>query len=1276
MPPQNANTPSILPSEAGDRYGTGDQHVVRLGGGDLHVIPVIFVPGVMGTRLKNTDGEKVWDPDDLSFMLFEYGLWTIDPAAKKEKVVGGAEYDPDFLLPDDDDLLHNSAAALDMPAVAAAGDVVQRGDELSSIFIDLGVMQFVFDALKEMDVIDKNASPEEVDDWKGWTDLEAFLAKREQAEVLFHKAGATFLKGLFPEGAPSGDPVGKLAEVIERGWGSLYWGGYGPFIRAFQERVKVAVRAGVEQRAQGLPEDEINRLAGRLQFPIYGFGYNWTNSCRTSGEKLATYIDDVIARYQDLSKITCEEVILVTHSMGGLVARSACKIHGAEEKVGGVIHGVQPTLGSAAMHWRAKCGFRRASALQLVEESDLQPEALGTVLDGGDEAPAWFGADALADAEGAPKGAAALLANVKGVVSSGVLGSDGREVTALAGNLPGLLELAPTHQYRTNAGETAWLKVVDETGKAADREVELPEADSYDEVHAAKLDEQDFWPMVKPALLVPEHPDDTAAIEAAWERYKEMVDQARAFHEDIEDYAHPRTFNFYGGGDPVRRMGSVLGFPGESEELLFDTSTADTVVYRIRPFTWEDLGGNELEDTINRALEGDLDPEATLESFKSSVGTPEQMAQDASQLVTGQLTGTGQGQAQGGNEALAAGQQALGSGKEALEAAKGAYQTAQSGFQEVLKATQEAVQAAQQVVQASQATIEATQAALETCVEAVERLADTIDNAEAVLEDILETVEGHLEQAVKEEMRRAYAEALERAREAVGAARKVLSDAIAAAGRAAQEATQAARAALKAGKKAFSAGEKALQDALATGQNAAEKIEDAAREALEAAEAALEAGREALQATRDVLDQVREGLREVLRTALQVASHATEALDAIEEVLHDERQRPGGDAPLAELLRAIEEVLLAIETARATVEAGRAAVDDVLTAVQKAEEALQDVAKPVKDAFAAAEKTMADILAASEQAMERVVESSKQRLQEARDALAKGKQQMTEHANQAIADAREALESGWGNLGTAVEDGLASLTSDLEDRPEDAIERVRSMLERAVRDALMEYHQAVMDTLTAIVDAVAEAQAAAEDTVAAGENALAAAQRVADIGADALNDLLHASEEAGSKAGQALGDAGQAAQAASQVRPEQLGVDDLGADVQATGTSPASLPAYPEKYQDGRVHPRYKRGGFEAYFATDDGTVLKAVLEDPTGVGDSTVPLHSGQALAGQEKLPEEYALDYDPEQAESLFAPLMHEPAYKSTQAQTFTIERVVHLFAAKALTQLVEEG
>ena len=36
---------------------------------EREVIPIIFVPGIMGSRLRNQKGDKVWDPDDAGFMI-------------------------------------------------------------------------------------------------------------------------------------------------------------------------------------------------------------------------------------------------------------------------------------------------------------------------------------------------------------------------------------------------------------------------------------------------------------------------------------------------------------------------------------------------------------------------------------------------------------------------------------------------------------------------------------------------------------------------------------------------------------------------------------------------------------------------------------------------------------------------------------------------------------------------------------------------------------------------------------------------------------------------------------------------------------------------------------------------------------------------------------------------------------------------------------------------------------------------------------------------------
>ncbi len=69
-----------------------------------------------------------------------------------------------------------------------------------------------------------------------------------------------------------------------------------------------------------------------FEFPVHVFGYNWTASNGLAGQKLAAEIDRVIQLYRDMGRY-CDYVILVTHSMGGLVARNACMQEGIKDKV-------------------------------------------------------------------------------------------------------------------------------------------------------------------------------------------------------------------------------------------------------------------------------------------------------------------------------------------------------------------------------------------------------------------------------------------------------------------------------------------------------------------------------------------------------------------------------------------------------------------------------------------------------------------------------------------------------------------------------------------------------------------------------------------------------------------------------------------------------------------------------------------------------------------------------------------------------------------------------
>jgi pimeloyl-ACP methyl ester carboxylesterase len=248
-------------------------------------------------------------------------------------------------------------------------------------------------------------------------------------------------------------------------------------------------------------------------FPVYGFGYNWTDSNRRSGARLAARIDEVLTEGRAQTGL-CERVILITHSMGGLVARAASSLAGAQGKILGIIHGVQPAFGAAAAYRRMKAGF----------------EASGFM----------------------------------GRVASRFLGSTGPHVTALLANSMGGLQLLPSKSYRTAKGDAAWLEIKGPKGAVRS----LPRnGDPFNEIYRVKAvvspgkgegpSDNAYWGLVDPNLLTPERVDtpdvssmDTEAAahsdDSAWSSYLGYLAEAESFQQAVGSYMHPNTWRFHG----------------------------------------------------------------------------------------------------------------------------------------------------------------------------------------------------------------------------------------------------------------------------------------------------------------------------------------------------------------------------------------------------------------------------------------------------------------------------------------------------------------------------------------------------------------------------------------------------------------------------------------------------------------------------------------------------------------------------------------------------------
>ncbi|WP_434525468.1 esterase/lipase family protein [Photorhabdus asymbiotica] len=168
----------------------------------------------------------------------------------------------------------------------------------------------------------------------------------------------------------------KFPSREERGWGQVAYMSYGKFLPWLQAALddqddllknrlenngEKTLRQQLEfmdlQAETGearLTPDEI-KLSYQYQFPVHVMGYNWLQSNAESANQLVGYIHQVVTGYKRRGQ-PCEKVILVTHSMGGLVARHYSEILGRCTKILGIVHGVMPTFGAPTAYKRMKTG--------------------------------------------------------------------------------------------------------------------------------------------------------------------------------------------------------------------------------------------------------------------------------------------------------------------------------------------------------------------------------------------------------------------------------------------------------------------------------------------------------------------------------------------------------------------------------------------------------------------------------------------------------------------------------------------------------------------------------------------------------------------------------------------------------------------------------------------------------------------------------------------------------------------------------------------------------
>ncbi|WP_354686737.1 hypothetical protein [Cupriavidus necator] len=342
--------------------------------------------------------------------------------------------------------------------------------------------------------------------------------------------------------------------LVARGWGALMRSSYHPFMGQLQhllnslseydfERCEANLKNWAKEFGQDSPEDwgadggealtrEEILHAANYQFDVWAGGYNWLQSNRDSGLAIKDLIENTILPFYNEGKTVvvkdtpdgegndqcsirrkkpnrpmAEKVIVVTHSMGGLVSRALTEIHQCD-KVLGVSHGVQPATGAPATYKRMRAGFEDVEQV--------------------------------------------------------FLGRNAADVVAILSQAPGGLELLPTADY--NDGKP-WLKVRDKrTG--ADIMPPLPQTDPYMEIYLSRdwygLVPDGNLGLMNPAgqnlptaSTIAESEDDSPR-----KTLIRTVERVRKFHEAIEKRYKVPTYAHYGmqgKRDPIKDAGGLLG---------------------------------------------------------------------------------------------------------------------------------------------------------------------------------------------------------------------------------------------------------------------------------------------------------------------------------------------------------------------------------------------------------------------------------------------------------------------------------------------------------------------------------------------------------------------------------------------------------------------------------------------------------------------------------------------------------------------------------------------
>lgn len=256
-------------------------------------------------------------------------------------------------------------------------------------------------------------------------------------------------------------------------------------------------------KGEAISQGDLIKIS-KCWYPVHAMGYNFIQSNAISAKTIAERIRGLVEGYNNCG-FKCDEIILVTHSMGGLLARALIHpkygnlTNKKEINILGIYHNVMPTVGAGSAYKRMRFGFK---------------ETWGPI----------------------------------NTMTAEIFGIDGKHATAILANAPAPLEMLPGMKYGLN-----WLKVINKEGKLLYSWPNEKES-ALESIYLQP--EKKWWRLLNPDWVNPANlrSDEGGGID----KVRKRIETAFKFSQSIESTFHEPTYASYCGSKEYPSYGEVV----------------------------------------------------------------------------------------------------------------------------------------------------------------------------------------------------------------------------------------------------------------------------------------------------------------------------------------------------------------------------------------------------------------------------------------------------------------------------------------------------------------------------------------------------------------------------------------------------------------------------------------------------------------------------------------------------------------------------------------------